>query len=938
MRFLSFLVAFACVGVLASLASAQTIDDFESGDLSAWNVKAPYYTALSISSPGASGSTRALAITEIPGGQGAHSLNALAHRAFETPQDWTSAQTLEMDADISGGEWNGYSIRLYNDNGSVLLRGIHSDSSVSGFRTIQFNLASVPRDQVTEIIFYVNKTGQSAGQTLSLDNIRLSGTPASIPATRILENFSAGAANWTSGGIPAFVTLSSIADNSPSDSSSPAAALQSVLAAKSSSALFRWDPPQTMDWYDYKTLEFDVKLPTGTTTDGFSVKLYNASTGVRLKKFIPQTGYVTCQIDVSSVERDQINEVLFYVNRMSAYDPTAVPAKPQTLVVDNIRLTNNAVPASPNVIFLHDMDNGDLSPWDRVFNTAISLGTDAVSAPYSLESMLTGTSLSAYVREDFLYNNAPSMDWEDYNSLIFDAKVVKGDPDAPNYPVGFSATVVNGGVLVPNGPGTSGPGGGPLWFYPSGYDQWETMSLDISKMDVDQVSWIWWYQNRSARNDYSVTTGQGQVLKLDNIRVSKEPAPPLVTNDPNVDDFEDGQIPDWYYTSMHTDGQTGEVRRGVTTELTTDAASGHYALTMTCNTPPGSSSAYGRKTMQANWSSYKTLIFDAKVAASNTSEGFSVTLRSFTNYAPKHEFRPTNQWQTFQIDISNDKAGTTDARAEVIGLLFYVNGPDSYGISQNGAQKLYLDNIRLSTQAMQTNFDTIGEAKAVADGQVVNLSGKVSSGSFSSIFPDKAAASNLRPVFFLIEPDRSSALPVVIGTAAGLPSDVPEGNIVDVSGVLSTSFGVRYLYATAITIKGSGAAIPDPLGMVNKAVGSGPVALDQGVPDFFGLETQGHLVEVTGKVLSVGSDGVSKYWMYIDDGSGVTADNGGVGVKVYDWSGTKATQANVGRFATVTGFVMNDPEIDPQTSKPTGKAIRAIWPKKELVNPIQIVN
>lgn len=935
MRFLRLIAVVACVGVLAPLASAQTIDDFESADLSAWNVEAPYYTSLAISSPGASGSNKALSITEIAGQQGGHSASALVHRNFASPQDWTSAQTLELDAKISGGEWSGYSIRLYNDDGSVLLRGLHSDSGVSGFRTLQFSLVGVPRDKVTEMVVYVNRTNQDAGQTLTLDNIRLSATPVSPPTERVLENFSGGMADWTSGGLPAFVNLSTIPDNAPGDPSAPASALQSVLAAKSSSALFRWDPPQTMDWNDYQTLEFDVKLPVGTVTDGFSVKVYNAGAGVRLKKFVPQAGYVTCQVDISAADRDQINEVLFYVNRVQAYDPTANPAKPQTFVVDNIRLTNNAVASSPNVIFLHDMDNGDLTPWERVFQTFGSLGGDAVSAPYSLESMLVGTSSSAYIRESFINNSAPTMDWEDYNSLMFEAKVVKGDPDKPNYPVGFSATIINGGVLASN---ASGPGGGPLWFFPSAYDQWETYSLDLNGLDLDQVSWIWWYQNRCSRNDYSVTSGLGQVLKLDNIRVSKEPAPPLVIDDPNVDDFEDGQIPDWYYSSQHTDSQTGEVRNGATTELTTDASSGQYAVTITCNTPPGSSSAYVRKTLQAKWSAYKTLLFDAKVADSNTSEGFALRLRSFNGYADYHPFLPTNQWQTFSIDISGDKVGVNDARNEVVGLLFYVNRPNGYGIAQSGSQKLYLDNIRLSTEAMQTSFNTIGEAKSAPDGQTVNLTGKVSSGSFTNIFPDKGDNQNLRPVFFLIEPDRSAALPVVIGTTAGLPSDVPEGNTVSVTGVLTTTFGVRYLYATGITITGTGAPIPDPLVMVNKALGSGQVGLDAGVPGFQGLETQGHLVVATGKILAVGSDGAGRYWLYLDDGSGVTADNGATGVKVYDWTGTTAVAGNVGRYATVTGFVMNDAEIDTGTGKPTGNAVRAIWPKKELASPIQLVN
>ncbi|MGQ9454436.1 MAG: hypothetical protein ACUVRS_07645 [Armatimonadota bacterium] len=39
--------------VLASAAWSFVIDDFETGDLSTWQIEAPYYTTLSLTSPGA---------------------------------------------------------------------------------------------------------------------------------------------------------------------------------------------------------------------------------------------------------------------------------------------------------------------------------------------------------------------------------------------------------------------------------------------------------------------------------------------------------------------------------------------------------------------------------------------------------------------------------------------------------------------------------------------------------------------------------------------------------------------------------------------------------------------------------------------------------------------------------------------------------------------
>ncbi|MGQ9454435.1 MAG: hypothetical protein ACUVRS_07655 [Armatimonadota bacterium] len=86
--------------------------------------------------------------------------------------------------------------------------------------------------------------------------------------------------------------MSTTTDDSPNDPSSPDMVLSAELAGNSTSALVRWRPAQTMDWYDYKTLEFDVKLSIGTTTDEFSILLYNAGVGVRLKKFVPGSNYV----------------------------------------------------------------------------------------------------------------------------------------------------------------------------------------------------------------------------------------------------------------------------------------------------------------------------------------------------------------------------------------------------------------------------------------------------------------------------------------------------------------------------------------------------------------------------------------------------------------------------------------------------------------------
>ncbi len=945
--FYLLILALAIAGLPSAAGAQMTIDDFESGTTSGWRVQDLPYAAISLVSPGAGGSGKAIAIQEIAGSLGGHSAYAYASREFSPAGNWSGYTTLEMDAAISAGEWNGYSIRVYNNNKSVWVHGLQSDSAIPGFRTLKFDVSGIVRDQITSFLIYVNRTSQNAEQTLTLDNIRLTNNPVTIDPVRVIENFASGDISaWTPGGTsPNFhCSLTSVSENAPGDTSTPARAIAATLIGKSNSSLFRWRPTKTMDWTDYKTLEFEAKLAEGTATDGFSVRIYNALLPARIKKFVPgAAGYATWQVDVSGIERDQINEVIFYLNRTLAYDTTASPARNCMLRIDNLRLTQNTVPAGPNVVYVQDFDPGLFDEWNWSHYVYPSLNSDAVTAPWALDLMLTSaSSTSAYSRETLVFNDTPTQDWEDYNSLMFEVKVVPG-PNQPNYPVGFSVNVVNGGTFQ-TGSGTAGPGGGNLWFYPSGYDVWETFTLDLKApgvmSDVDQVSALRWYVNRCNRGDYSIMTGTGQILRLDNIRVSKEPAPKYDVSNPNVDDFEDGDIADWYYVSQHTNPDTGDVLPGVSRELTSDAASGGKALVITCLTPPGSSSAYTRKTLHADWRGYKTLEFDAKVADSRTSQGFSVLLRHLSGYAAnRHEFYPTNEWQTFRVDISKDKVGTTatDARAEVIGLLFYVNQITGWGSEQGGAQKLYLDNIRLTNDdPITTSFTAVGGVKSADTGTIVTLTGAVSTGSFQNKAPDKNAPATLRAVFFVEDLDRSSAIPVVIGGAVTGVTDVPSGSKVDITGILTAGPGLRYIYATSISTPVPGFAIPDPVVLLNKNTGAEAIGIDQPIPGFAGADTTGMLAEVTGKILAVGTDAIGRTYMYIDDGSAVVADNGAMGLKVYDWTATTAVAGNVGKHVRVTGFVMTESELNGTTS--TWKPYRTFWPKADLPNPIILVN
>jgi hypothetical protein len=414
------------------------------------------------------------------------------------------------------------------------------------------------------------------------------------------------------------------------------------------------------------------------------------------------------------------------------------------------------------------------------------------------------------------------------------------------------------------------------------------------------------------------------VLRIDNLRVSKEPALTSGTN-PNVDDFENG-IDTWWYAHACTPASV------------VDSITGSHVLKLTnggiaqdtqewSNTNPW---AYNRKTMHADWSGYKTLEFDARVANSNTNHGFLVKLRDFIGGYQEHLFTPGQQWKTYRIDISGD------VRAEIIGLLFYPNYYNGFAISQNGAQELYIDNIRLTNNPIQSTFATIADLKNVEEGTVVTVDHKICAGQFEATIPDRYNYSTMRNIFFLEEPNRSAAIPVVIGQNVTEPStNIPEGTMVKVTGLLTSDWGIRYIYATSITIEGSGQSIPKPIGLLNKACGSGNRELDEGVPEFTGLDTTGMLATVWGKVITVGGpDMFGRCWRYIDDGSAVTADNGMTGVKVYDFSGQFVQQSEVGKYARATGFIVNDMAMDPVTGLPTGQVIRSLWLKKEISDSI----
>jgi len=910
---LLLLITLLCASI--SIATAQVIDNFDNGDISAWNTaaKPAYYTTVSAVSPGAGEAGQALAIQEAASGAGVHSQNALVHRVFSTAQDWSGYVTLQLDAKISAGDWNGYSIAIYNAGSIVLTRGLHA-TTTSGFVTLSFDISGIARNQINELVVYVNKTNQNAGQVLTLDNIRLSTTPVSVTDPKILQDFESTATGdisyWTNPISPPYGA------SAPAIVTDGTKVLETqVLSGATGNALIRWTPAQTMDWTDYKTLQFDAKVLNTAVTDGYSIRLYNntTATSTTVRKFVPGTsGYVTCQVDISNLPRDQVNQVIFYINRTSLNGT-------QTLRIDNIRLTKTPVPATPDVLMIDDFNSYTAGatnplPWDWFNNVSATVNhTDFLGAiGNSFDLSVTGSGMSNYARRSFVISGA-TLDMTDYKSLQFEAKAIKGTSGVGmTTPVGFLLDIVNGNVNDVT-----------QIFHPTAYSaDWQTMSIDITGGDVEQAKWLRFYVNRCGINDI------GQILRIENLRLSKEPAPPATTAT-LIDDFESGSIGDWYYVHAVTD------------TLKTDPVSGNHYLEIanggiahdTGQWSNTNASAYTQKMIHANWSGYKTLSFDARLLDSNTSMGFTVRMRDFNGgYQPEHTFTPSANWKTYKIDISGD------TRSEVIDVMFYVNHVGMFGTSQNGAQKLQVDNIRLTNDPVPAPIDgSIGQAKVMDDGTPITLTGKISMGVFPSTVPDPFVFGT-RDLFVLEEPDRSAAVVVMKGSAVSNNPTLDQGSVLNVTGTMASTMGIRFLYATSITNTGTSSSLPKAIALTNKNCGSAGRYFDHGVTGFTGLDTTGMYVNVSGRVVgsSAGSGIINKPCLYIDDGSGVPSDNGNVGIKLYDTLGFRDFSSfPVGTYVTAQGIVMNDPEMNGTTA--TGNVVRSIWLDPSVEMPIQIV-
>ncbi len=163
------------------------------------------------------------------------------------------------------------------------------------------------------------------------------------------------------------------------------------------------------------------------------------------------------------------------------------------------------------------------------------------------------------------------------------------------------------------------------------------------------------------------------------------------------------------------------------------------------------------------------------------------------------------------------------------------------------------------------------------------------------------------------------------GIWVSAPAGVYHGDLVDVSGVMATGGGERAILADSVDLLDMGYPYPAEMGMPNKVLGGGAVgSYTPAIADGAGLNNTGILAKVWGKVTAKNAYGTV---YYLDDGSGVEADDGNVGVKVYDLYEV-FPPPDVGDYHTAVG--VSSSEIpDGNTA-----SIRTLWVPDILLPPM----
>ena len=118
------------------------------------------------------------------------------------------------------------------------------------------------------------------------------------------------------------------------------------------------------------------------------------------------------------------------------------------------------------------------------------------------------------------------------------------------------------------------------------------------------------------------------------------------------------------------------------------------------------------------------------------------------------------------------------------------------------------------------------------------------------------------------------------------------GDRVNVSGKLGTVDGERAIVGAAMSVISSGTAVPEPFFFANRAIGGGAMGHNPGIPGSTGLNNVGMLIATIGRVTDTDS---GCFW--IDDGSGLIAQDGRIGIKVLS-----SYSVSVGQMYRVRGI------------------------------------
>lgn len=189
-----------------------------------------------------------------------------------------------------------------------------------------------------------------------------------------------------------------------------------------------------------------------------------------------------------------------------------------------------------------------------------------------------------------------------------------------------------------------------------------------------------------------------------------------------------------------------------------------------------------------------------------------------------------------------------------------------------------------------TGSPSIAQAKEYPDGTIVQLQGKV-----VTVGTDRFSGQ-----FYVEDPYRTSGIRVAVGSSG---ISVREGNLVNVTGTITTSYGERQITNPSATVIETEVSVTDPLSMLTRDVGGAALnTYTPGVLGGVGVHNTGLLVRIWGRVLQVNTD--SKFF-YVDDGSGLSDGMGRIGLRVSCGglaAGNSITLPPVGSYVQVTGI------------------------------------